>query len=283
MDRRGATTAGPRHFLLAIAYDGAGFHGWQRQKDARTVQGTLEETLAGIVGQAVTIRGAGRTDAGVHAVDQKAAFTARTRLRAADVKRALNALLPDSVRVVAAEETPFPIDPRRAALRKTYVYQFHVGELLPPERRAHFAWAGRELDVEAMRKAARHLLGEHDFTSFARAEAARRGAVRRIDAVRVRRIPRGVRLFFTGSGFLYNMVRTLASALLEVGRGRREPDEIAAILQARERARAPATLPAHGLWLWRVDLDRTRARPGAARGEDEPIASAELAPPAAAG
>jgi tRNA pseudouridine38-40 synthase len=248
-----------RHFLLTVAYDGADFRGWQRQREGATVQGVLEQTIARIVGGPARVRGAGRTDAGVHALGQRAAFSAPTRLGATELRRALNATLPDSVRVTAAEETDAPVDPRRAAWRKTYVYQFHVGDLLPPERRRHFAWAGRSLDVAAMRRAARELAGVHDFTSFARREATRRGAVRRIDAVRVRSIPRGVRVFVTGSGFLYNMVRTLASALLEVGRGRREPGAIAAMLAARDRASAPATLPAHGLWLWRVDLGAARA------------------------
>jgi tRNA pseudouridine38-40 synthase len=245
-----------RHFLLTLAYDGSGFRGWQRQPDAPTVQGTLEQTIASIVRQPARVRGAGRTDAGVHALGQKAAFSVLTRLSAGELRRALNALLPQTVRVLAAVETPQPVDPRRAAWRKTYVYQFHLGELLPPERRRHFALAGRVLDVAAMRLAARHLLGEHDFTSFARAQAARRGAVRRLDAVRVHRIPRGVRVFITGSGFLYNMARTLAAALLEVGRGRREPDDVAKMLAARTRTSAPATLPPQGLWLWRVDLRR---------------------------
>jgi tRNA pseudouridine38-40 synthase len=244
-----------RHFLLALAYDGADFHGWQRQTRPDTVQGVVESTLARVLQQPVRVAGAGRTDAGVHALDQKASFSATTRLAAHDVRRALNALLPDSIRVVAAEETSERVDPRRNARRKTYVYQFHVGDWMPPERRRHYAHAGPRLDVDAMRRAARELCGEHDFTSFARAQATRRGAVRRLHAVRVRRVPSGVRLFFTGSGFLYNMVRTLASALLEVGRGRCAPESVAAVLVARDRARAPATLPARGLWLWRVDLD----------------------------
>jgi len=252
-----------RHFLITVAYDGAGFHGWQRQPSSTSVQGAIEEALEKLVRRPARVRAAGRTDAGVHALGQLAAFSVPTRLAAADLRRGLNALLPASVRVVAAEETARPVDPRREAWRKTYVYQLHVGELLPPERRAHFAWGGRSLDVAAMRAAARRLEGEHDFTSFARAQATRHGAIRRLHAVRVRRIPRGVRLFFTGSGFLYNMVRTLASALLEVGRGRRQPDDVVRMLAARSRGCAPPTLPARGLWLWRVDLRRSDARPRA--------------------
>ncbi len=244
-----------RHFLLTLAYDGAEFHGWQRQRAASSVQGTLEEALARILQQPIVVRGAGRTDAGVHALGQLAAFSATTRLVAADVRRALNALLPDSVRITAASELAAAIDPRRVARRKTYVYQLHVGELMPPERRRHFVLAGPRLDLAAMRRAAALLVGEHDFTSFARAEATRRGAVRRLFAVRVVPIAHGVRLFFTGSGFLYNMVRTLAAALLEVGRGRCSPETVAEVLAARDRARAPATLPPEGLWLWRVELE----------------------------
>jgi tRNA pseudouridine38-40 synthase len=245
-----------RHFLLTVAYDGGEFHGWQRQRGDRSVQGEIEAVLARLVGGRVVLRGAGRTDAGVHALGQLAAFSATTRMGAGDFRRALNALLPDSVRVAAAVETEAPVDPRRGARRKTYVYQFHLGDHLPPDRRRHFVLAGAALDVAAMRRAAAHLRGVHDFSSFARSSAARRGAIRRIDAVRVRRMSRGVRLFVTGSGFLYNMVRTLASALLEVGRGRCGPDEVAVLLAARDRRRGPATLPPQGLFLWRVDLGR---------------------------
>jgi tRNA pseudouridine38-40 synthase len=248
-----------RHFLLTVAYDGGDFHGWQRQPSDRSVQGEIERVLARLAGAPVTVRGAGRTDAGVHAVGQRAAFSATTKMGAADFRRALNALLPESVRVTAAAETPAAVDPRRSARRKTYVYQFHLGDHLPPDRRRHFVLAGTGLDVAAMRRAAALLCGVHDFSSFARSCAARRGAVRRNDAVRVRRVPRGVRLFFTGSGFLYNMVRTLASALLEVGRGRCAADGVAAMLAARDRRRGPATLPPQGLFLWRVDLESDRS------------------------
>lgn len=247
-------TAQSRYFLLTVAYDGGEYRGWQRQRSGSTVQGELEAVLARVLQQPVAVRGAGRTDAGVHALGQLAAFAAVTRLDAGAIRRALNALLPAAIRVVAADERAAAVDPRRSAWRKTYVYQLHVGELLPPERRRHFVHAGSALDVAAMRAAARLLHGEHDFTSFARAEATRRGAVRRLFAVRVARIPRGVRLFFTGSGFLYNMVRTLAAALVAVGQGRCRPEAVAAMLAAKDRASAPATLPPEGLWLWRVDL-----------------------------
>lgn len=243
-----------RHFLLTVAYDGGEFHGWQRQREGTTVQGTIEQLLERVLCQPVVLRGAGRTDAGVHAHGQLAAFDAVTRLAARDVRRALNALLPESVRIVAAVEHGRSIDPRREAWRKTYVYQLHLGDFLPPDRRRTYVHAGLALDLAAMRRAAALLAGVHDFTSFARAEATRRGAVRRLDAIRVLRIASGVRLFFTGSGFLYNMVRTLAAALLEVGRGRAAPEAVATMLAARDRARAPATLPPQGLHLWRVDL-----------------------------
>jgi tRNA pseudouridine38-40 synthase len=245
-----------RHFLLTVAYDGGEFHGWQRQPSARSVQGELELTLARLTGGPVVVRGAGRTDAGVHATGQLAGFSARTRLTADGLRRALLALLPDSIRIVGARECTEAVDPRRRARRKTYVYQLHLGDHLPPDRRRTFVLAGRSLDLRAMRRAAALLRGEHDFASFARASATRRGAVRTLHAVRVLRIPRGVRLFFTGSGFLYNMVRTLASALLEVGRGRIEPERVAEMLAARDRRSGPATLPPEGLFLWRVDLGR---------------------------
>ena len=198
-----------RHFLLTVAYDGGDFHGWQRQPADRSVQGELEAAAGRIVAAPVVVRGAGRTDAGVHARGQVAAFSAATRLDATAMRRALHSLLPDSIRIVAAAETPAPVDPRRSARRKTYVYQFHLGDHLPPDRRRHFVLAGRSLDVAAMRRAAALLEGEHDFSSFARASAA----AGRGDPPPLRHRPRP----------LYNM-RNARFGAARGGRGCRGPD-----------------------------------------------------------
>lgn len=243
----------PRHYSLELAYDGGSFHGWQRQPGQETVQGALERVLSRLSGQPVTVRGCGRTDAGVHALRYWATASMFGRLEGPELLRALQALLPDTIRVHAVDEDPRARDALRETWRKTYFYQYHIGSFMPPHRRSTFALAGTALDLPAVRRAARALVGIHDFRAFTTDARRQRSTVRNVHSIRVMPLARGVRLFFTGSGFLYNMVRTMAATLREVGRGRMTPEQIAAILQSRDRAQAPATAPACGLFLLRAD------------------------------
>jgi len=257
-----------RHFYLTLAYDGSAFEGWQRQKRTpRTVQGLLETVLERILVQKVAVRGAGRTDSGVHALGQRAAFSARSRIPCAGLQRALNSLLPETVRAIEAGECDGPVEPLKITDRKTYFYQVHVGTILPPHRRPYFALGGPFLDVGAMRSAAVILQGNHDFSAFVSAAPGRRSSTRNLMRIRVQRIKNGVRLFFTGSGFLYRMVRTLSAALIEVGRRNWTLERLQQALRSRDRSKGPATAPAQGLFLYRVDwhLPRRTARPSSAR------------------
>jgi tRNA pseudouridine38-40 synthase len=217
------------------------------------VQGDLERQLSRILDQPVAVRGSGRTDAGVHALAQWAAFSAPTRHDLTDLERGLNSLLPASLRVFNVQEHQAEIDPRRQARRKTYFYQYHIGRFLPPERHRFFTWAGGFLDLPAMRGAAQRLVGVHDFSSFTTQAARQASCVRHLHSVRVQSLSRGARLYFTGSGFLYNMVRTLSAALLRVGQGRWSADQVEQVLNARDRGQGPPTAPPQGLFLWRVD------------------------------
>jgi len=252
----------PGRRRLTVAYDGAPFAGWQIQPDRPTVQGELERALSVVARRAVRVRGAGRTDAGVHALGQVAHFDDPVGHDAARWQRALDGLLPPAIRARGIRRVPADFDATRDARARTYVYQLHlapgVGSVaaarrrLPPHRRGTFDAVPASLDVARMRAAAARLLGRHDFRALSRAMEPGRPTVRTLRAVRVLRVPRGLRVVVTGDGFLYGMVRILAALLVEVGRGRHTPDDVDRLLASGDRARAPAGLPAHGLFLWRV-------------------------------
>jgi tRNA pseudouridine38-40 synthase len=265
-------------FRITLAYDGTDFVGWQRQATGVSVQGLLEEALRELDQRDVTVTGAGRTDAGVHAIGQVAAFSIEHPLTAQVVIRALNARLPDAVRVLSAEEMPATFHARFGARAKTYRYRILNGDIVSPfERR--YAWhVPGALDLDAMRTAARLLEGVHDFAAFQSAGSDVRTTEREITCsqlvttedtedesffrtglhLRVPRVlrsgevgNRGALLFYdvTGNGFLRHMVRAIAGSLVEVGRGRRAPDWMPDVLASRDRARAGPTAPAKGLFL----------------------------------
>lgn len=238
-------------FKLTLEYDGTGFAGWQRQAgDERTVQGTLERVVGEVCGEAPQVTGAGRTDAGVHALGQVAAVSVPTRLGAGELQRALNARLPKDLAVVACEDAPRDFHPRYDARSKLYRYVVWNGRARSPlrERTAH--WVPVPLDVEAMGQAAGALEGHHDFASFKAAGSDVEDTVRTLHRAEVTGGPGGeVRLELEGSGFLRHMVRNVAGTLIEVGLGKRPPEGISGLLEARDRTLAGPTAPARGLTL----------------------------------
>lgn len=244
-----------RNVRVQLAYDGSRFYGWQRQEGFESVQEALEDSLAALVGERVTVLGAGRTDTGVHALRQVASFHVDTRLGDERLLFALNAHLPRGVVVRALETCRDDFHAQYDARGKRYLYLVHTTRFRPPFAREHGHWVPQRLDTEAMRRAAAHLVGEHDFTSFANAGSPRRSNVRRIGAFHV--VPRRERvaLVVQGNGFLYNMVRTLAGTLIEVGLGKLAPEAMGEILAARDRERAGPTAPAGGLVLVAVRYD----------------------------
>jgi tRNA pseudouridine38-40 synthase len=245
------------NFRLLVEYDGTHLEGWQIQPEpARTVQGVLVTTLARITGVVATVNGAGRTDAGVHAEGQVANTAIATRLAAAELQRALNALLPPDVAVREVAVVPDAFHARRDAQSKLYVYRLWTGIARSPLRERNSLRIRAPLDLDAMRAAALGLVGTHDFSSFRGAGSAVIGSVRTLSRVEIRGERGGdVALDFEGTGFLRHMVRNLVGTLLEVGRGRRAPESIPALLAARDRDLAGATAPAHGLTLIRVRYD----------------------------
>jgi tRNA pseudouridine38-40 synthase len=271
-----------RNLRLVISYDGTDFHGWQRQPDAPTVQERLESAIERILGEKVQVYGSGRTDAGVHALNQVANFKTACRIPCENLLKALNNTLQSTVRIIDISEAPLRFHARRDARSKTYRYRILQAPVASPFVN-RFVWHYPfPLDIGRMAQAAKLLEGEHDFSSFAAADASvaqallpvhrgtatdaaqarvpvRRGKaetslVRTIFTSRILRRPRTCMLIYevTGRGFLHHMVRNIVGTLVEVGRGKLDPIDITRILEARDRTLAGPTAPAQGLCLVRV-------------------------------
>jgi len=241
-----------RNVRVRLAYDGACFHGWQRQEGFPSVQEAVEAALESLLGERVVVRGAGRTDTGVHALGQVASFHVDTRLGDERLLFALNAHLPPGVVADALETCRHDFHAQYHARGKRYAYLVRTTQFPPPWGRERVLWVTDPLDLGAMRRAASHLIGRHDFSSLATSGSERKSNVRRIRSLHIVARRRGLALVVEGDGFLYNMVRTLAGTLLEVGRGRRSADDLPALLAARDRRLAGATAPPGGLYLLRV-------------------------------
>jgi tRNA pseudouridine38-40 synthase len=263
----GPDPARARNVKLVIAYDGTDFAGWQRQANTGTVQGVVEETIARVTGERPTVIGAGRTDAGVHACGQVANFRTTSRLSASELQRALNALLPPSVAVLQAEDVPAEFHARFGALGKHYRYTLYLGPVRPVFDRERVLHVRAHLNLAAMRRAARPLVGEHDFAAFTTHAEEAKSTVRRIEDVSIRRNGSRVLVDIIGSGFLYGMVRAIVGTLLEVGRGKLPPEALADILASCDRRRAGPTAPAHGLCLMSVRYPENAAGARAKRGQ----------------
>jgi len=293
-----------RRFKLTVAYDGSGFHGWQKQADQdnrpepslRTVAGVLETTLIECMKQPITLVGASRTDAGVHALGQVAHFDAATRIPIDRMTLALNARLPDDIDVRGAEVVDRSFDAISDATWKQYRYRLYNTWRRPLDRR-HFVYhCWTPLNIDRMNEAAAHFVGTHDFAGFASADHGRITTVRTIFACRVERAqglglsvrsdkaapqpdpvsdppaslpgllapgdPEApeVHIVVQGSGFLYNMVRIIAGTLVEVGRGKFDPSIVKHVLASKDRRQAGPTLPPHGLWLEWIRYDEPPRR-----------------------
>jgi tRNA pseudouridine38-40 synthase len=238
-------------YRLIVEYDGSEFHGWQTQPDKRTVQATLEDALARLLGQPTRAAAAGRTDAGVHAAGQVVCFATPRVLAPGTLRRALNALTPTDLAVRAVDAVADDFDVRRAARSRRYVYRIWTrAETSPFWRRYtwHVPWA---LDVEAMQRAAPQVVGEHDFSSFRAAGCDAVHPVRRVYRSQLERRDDLLSYEIEATAFLRHMVRNIVGTLVEIGSGRRAGD-LAGLLAARDRTLAAATAPAQGLCLVEV-------------------------------
>ncbi|MEQ8846628.1 tRNA pseudouridine(38-40) synthase TruA [Botrimarina sp.] len=247
-----------RWLKLTVAYDGARYAGYQFQPSEPTIQAALQDAWRTITREVPSLTASGRTDAGVHAEGQVVGVETRCELEPRRLLRGLNALLPDDVVVRAVDPAPDGFHATHDAIRKTYRYQIHTGAV-PPLFDRPYVWHYRagELDAAAMGQGGVLLVGRHDFASLESAGSERSSTVRTITELTVaeRAADGGQRIDITvtGDGFLYNMVRTIAGTLVEVGRGARPPEWVADVLAARNRDAAGPTAPAMGLVLERVD------------------------------
>jgi len=245
---------------LLLAYDGTGFRGWAAQRDPtiRTVQGSLTEVLELVLGHPVTLAVAGRTDAGVHARGQVASFDATSHRAPAAIRDAINGRLAPEVVAIDVREAARGFHARFSASAREYRYRIDVGPV-PDPFTAAFVWHHPFVpDVVAMRRAAAHLVGEHDFTSFCRHPGAGRSTVRDLQRVTIQRRGDRLEIGMRANAFLHQMVRALTGMLVAVGEGRAHPDAVPGILAARDRAGARLLAPPHGLTLERVVYGRRR-------------------------
>ena len=242
-----------RTIKLVIAYDGTDFVGWQRQGKGVSVQGAIEEALTAIDGAPVTLHGAGRTDSGVHALAQVATARIASPIADARLARALNAHLPESIRVTGLSTVPDGFHARFSAVSKAYEYRIWNARTLPPFIRL-YAWHIIEpLDLAAMREGTRAVVGEHDFAAFRSARGVNHTTVRAITAAGWKSDGAALTFEIAGTGFLRYMVRSLVGTLVEIGRGARPPGDMARLLASGDRSAAGRTAPALGLFLVKVD------------------------------
>jgi tRNA pseudouridine38-40 synthase len=242
-----------KNFKITIEYDGGAYHGWQRQAKGRTIQGEIESALATMTGKRISVSGSGRTDAGVHALNQTANFKCITSLGPEVFLKGLNSLLPKDIIITSCESVPDNFHARYAVKSKTYHYRI-LNRLIPAAIYRQYAWHIRKkLDLNAMQNALRCITGRHDFKAFEGSGSPRTDSVRCImTADLLRTHDEYLILILEGDGFLKFMVRNIVGTLVDVGLGKLTPDDFKQILASKNRNLAGITAPAHGLFLMDV-------------------------------
>ena len=239
-----------KRVMLVVSYDGTAYNGWALQTSTHnTIEEMLNRAIHGLTGEDVQVIGASRTDAGVHAYGNIAVFDTASSIPGEKFSFALNHILPDDIRVVDSRDVAADFHPRHCDTEKTYEYRVLNTRFEIPVKRHYTYHFSMPLDVEVMQEAGNFLVGEHDFTSFCNVQSQALTHVRTIKDVKVRREGDEVIISVTGNGFLYNMVRIIAGTLLQIGRGKGKPSDIAGMLDAKDRSAAGPTAPPQGLFL----------------------------------
>jgi len=246
-------------YRITVEYDGEPFSGWQRQENAPSVQATLEQAIFKLSAEQVTVIGAGRTDAGVHALGQVAHFDLEKSFHPHKLRDALNYhLRPDPVAALEVRIESDDFHARFSATSRQYLFRI-MNRRAPPVLEKGRVWhVARELDADAMQAGARHLVGKHDFTTFRAAECQARSPVKTLDTLGVRRAGEEIHVEATARSFLHHQIRSIAGTLKLVGEGKWHPREVASALAARDRSRCGPVAPPDGLYLLRVDYDEER-------------------------
>ncbi|WP_055105095.1 tRNA pseudouridine(38-40) synthase TruA [Paenibacillus ihumii] len=262
-----------RNLLMTVCYDGSNYYGFQTQPGGNTIQDCLEAAIQNLTGETVKIHGSGRTDAGVHARAQPFHFLTSSQIPVERWCLALNGRLPADIRITSAKEVELDFHARRSAKRKTYRYTINANRFTDVFQRSYQLHHPGKLDVDAMREGLSFLLGTHDYTSFASRHSTKASHVRTIDETRIEvdrsmavpgtRDQGVIHLYISGNGFLQHMVRIIVGTLLEVGQGKRPPEQMKQILEAKDRKAAGPTAESKGLMLWSVEyeLDSSDQRP----------------------
>ena len=242
-----------RRILITIEYKGSAYCGWQIQKGCKTVQGELTDALARTCGHPIKLVSSGRTDEGVHAIGQTAHFDTDCTIPPARIREAANIHLPDDIKIMRSQLVSPDFHAIRDAVRKTYIYKMYTGRVQSPLHRLYFAHIPFKVDERKMNQAAAKLVGTHDFTSFMATGSSVKTTVRTIYWAQVKAEENQIIFTVSGNGFLYNMVRIIAGTLMEAGRGKVSPEDITAIIAAKDRSLAGKTAPACGLYLKSVE------------------------------
>lgn len=242
-----------KHFKIKIQYDGSRYKGWQVQKNTPdTIQGKLQEILSKIAGEEIEIRGAGRTDAGVHAYGQVADFFFPQDIKAEQLLQDFNHYLPKDIKVIEMEEVKERFHARLSATQKTYRYRIFQGEKADVFERNYVECIKEYLDIAAMKKAAECLIGTHDFKAFCGNNKMKKSCVRSIYKIEISESKNEITINITGNGFLQNMIRILVGTLVEIGKGERKSENMLPILESKDRGQAGYTISSKGLALVEV-------------------------------
>ena len=239
-----------RNIRLLLQYEGTRYQGWQRQQSTdHTIQGKLETLLSKMCKETIEIQGSGRTDAGVHALGQVANFHTNSEMTVEEMQTYMNTYLPEDIAVLQVAEAGSRFHSRLNASGKHYIYRVINSGIPDVFLRRYAIRVPEKLDLDAMRKAASYLCGEHDFKSFTSAKKGKKSTVRRIDSIEIIQEDALLTFSFQGYGFLHHMIRILMGTLLEVGKGERSPESIPELLDAKNRELAGPLMPAKGLTL----------------------------------
>lgn len=240
--------------MLTVAYDGTNYHGWQVQPNGETIEGVLNRCLSELMQENIEVIGASRTDSGVHAMGNIAVFDTQSLIPPEKIAYALNARLPEDIKIQDSKEVDINFHPRHCDSRKIYEYRIYNATFPMPTKRLYSYFTYVPLNVERIKEAAAYFVGTHDFKSFCSVDTQVENTVRQIESVEVLQSDNQIVIRVAGRGFLYNMVRIMAGTLMEVGRGNLQPQDIERILDAKDRAAAGPTAPACGLTLMRYEF-----------------------------
>lgn len=241
--------------LLEVSYDGTNYHGWQIQKNAISIEEVLNKELSTLLKEEIEVIGASRTDAGVHAKCNIAVFDTCTNIPANKIANAINHCLPEDIRIQNSYDVKADFHPRRTPTKKTYEYRVNIGAFEDPTKRLYTHFTYLPLNIESMREAASYIIGEHDFESFSVAKKQVASTVRTIFEIDIREQENEIIFTIRGNGFLHNMVRIIVGTLLVIGAGRKKPEDMITILEAKRRTAAGPTAPAKGLCLKSYEFD----------------------------